>query len=242
MTSPILQLKDIEAGYGKMKILKGINMNINQGDLAAIIGPNGSGKSTTLKTIFGLLKLRKGEVILKEKNIAGQTPDQVVRKGIAYVPQGRMVFQTMTVQENLEMGGFILENSGIIKERTKELYKLFPILKEKQNQKASFLSGGQQQMLSIARALILKPEVLLLDEPSLGLDPNMMLEIFNIIKRVNSTGTTIILVEQNARMALALANKVFVLMAGEIAFAGDKSESTIAKLKQIYFGNGTNGK
>ncbi|MDD5193231.1 MAG: ABC transporter ATP-binding protein [Candidatus Nanoarchaeia archaeon] len=231
----ILQTKNLEASYGKLKVLNGIDIEVFQGDLIAIIGPNGSGKSTTLKTILGLLKSENGEIIFEEKKINKKNPYEIVKLGISYVPQGRMVFQNMTVEENLEIGGFILNDKKLLEERMKEIYSLFPTLHDKKYQKASFLSGGQQQMLSIARALILKPKILLLDEPSLGLAPNMMNEIFKIIKEINENGTTIILVEQNAQMALEIANKVCVLQAGKIVFKDIKEKINLEKLKKIYF-------
>jgi branched-chain amino acid transport system ATP-binding protein len=232
----ILQIKNIEAGYDKLKILNGINLDINKGDLIAIIGPNGSGKSTTLKSVLGLLKIHSGEIFFEGQKLNGKSPDEIVKLGISYVPQGRMVFQTMSVQENLEIGGFILGNKEILEHRIKEIYNKFPILHEKKNQKASFLSGGQQQLLSIARALVLKPEILFLDEPSLGLSPNMMNEIFDIIKAINKEGTTVVLVEQNAQKALEIANRVCVLQAGKIVFEDTKDKINLEKLKKIYFG------
>ncbi len=220
----MLQVKNLEAGYGHLKILKGINLEVKQGDLVALIGPNGSGKSTILKCIFGLLKINKGKIIFKKKNIANKNPDDIVKLGISYVPQGRRVFQTMTVKENLEMGAFILEKN-LIKERIEEVYNYFPILKEKKDQKATFLSGGQQQILSIGRSLMLKPELLLLDEPSLGLAPKTMIEIFRKIKEINKLGSTIILVEQNARMALEISNKAYVLESGKIVLYGSNLQN-----------------
>ena len=233
---PILSLEAVEAGYGKLQILRGINLEVEKGDLVAIIGPNGSGKSTSLKSIFGLVSVWSGKIRFKDNEITGKTPDKVVRMGISYVPQGRMVFQKMTVEENLEMGAYILDDKKLIKERMEKVFEFFPILAERRKQRATFLSGGQQQMLSIARALMLKPEVLLLDEPSLGLDPKMMADIFQKIKEINKAGTTIILVEQNAKMALEIANKICVLQTGEIAFSGKKNSSTLKTIEKIYFG------
>jgi len=232
----MLEIKHLEAGYGHLKVLKGINLMAKKGDLVALIGPNGSGKSTTLKCVFGLLKPTNGKILFKNKNIAGKNPDEIVKLGISYVPQGRRVFQTMTVEENLEMGGFILEDKNLIKERIKDIYNYFPILKEKKNQKATFLSGGQQQMLSMGRALMLKPELLLLDEPSLGLDPKTMVGIFRKIKEINKQGTTIVLVEQNTHMALEIADKAYVLEGGKIALH-DGIDLSKKSLKELYFGH-----
>lgn len=233
----MLEIKHLEAGYGHLKILKGVNLVAKKGDLVALVGPNGSGKSTTLKCIFGLLKAKKGKILLKRKNISELNPDEIVRLGVSYAPQGRRVFQTMTVEENLEMGGFILENKDRVKERIKEVYSYFPILKERKDQKASFLSGGQQQMLSIGRALMLKPEILLLDEPSLGLAPNVMIEIFRKIKEINKQGTTIVLVEQNAHMALEICNRAYVLEQGKIALHDGSSLANKKLVKLLYLGH-----
>ncbi len=233
----MLEIKHLEAGYGNLKILKGINLLAKEGDLLALIGPNGSGKSTTLKCIFGLLKLDKGKILFKNKDITNKSPNETVRQGISYVPQGRRIFSTMTVEENLEMGAFIIEDKNLVQKRIKEIYNYFPILKEKRNQKATFLSGGQQQMLSIGRALMLRPELLLLDEPSLGLDPNIMAEVFKKIKEINKQGTTIILVEQNAHMALEISNKVHVLEAGRIALYGGSEIVKKNLMKDLYFGH-----
>jgi|SRR3989344_903211 len=233
----MLEIKHLEAGYGHLKILKGINLVAKKGDLVALVGPNGSGKSTTLKCIFGLLKTKNGKILLKKKNISGLNPDEIVRLGISYVPQGRRVFQTMSVKENLEIGGFILNDKNLVSERIKEVYNYFPVLKERKDQKATFLSGGQQQMLSIGRALMLKPELLLLDEPSLGLAPNVMVDIFRKIKEINKQGTTIILVEQNVHMALEICNRAYVLEQGRIALHDGSSLANEELVKQLYLGH-----
>lgn len=235
----MLEVKELEAGYGKLQILKGINLVAKKGDLVALVGPNGSGKSTTLKSIFGILKPTKGQVLFNGKNISSKKPNDVVKLGISYVPQGRRVFQSMTVEENLEVGGFILNDDKLIRERIKEVYESFPILKQKKDQKATFLSGGQQQMLSIGRALMLKPDLLLLDEPSLGLAPNIMADIFNTIKEINKKGTTIILVEQNANMALEICSKAYVLDSGKIALksSSNSKESKKKLVKDLYLGD-----
>jgi branched-chain amino acid transport system ATP-binding protein len=233
----MINIKDLEAGYEKLQILKGINMNIQKGDLAVIIGPNGSGKSTTLKCIFGLVKPWKGSITLNGKDITNQRPHQIVKLKMSYVPQGRLVFQKMTVKENLEMGAYLIRDKSIIKDRLKEMFERFPILKEKQNIIASYLSGGQQQMLSIARALMLKPDVILLDEPSLGLSPKLMTEVFRKIKEINKQGVTIILVEQNARMALEICNKAFILEGGRVALKGGKELARRKIVKSLYLGH-----
>ncbi len=233
----ILKVEHLEASYGYLKILHGINLEVKKGDLVAIVGPNGSGKSTTIKTIFGLIKSHHGDVIFKDRHITNKEPHEIVRYGISYVPQGRIVFQTMTVEENLEMGGFTVKDNKIVKQRINEIYKVFPILKEKRNQMASFLSGGQQQMLSIGRALMLKPELILMDEPSLGLAPKTMLEIFKNIKEINKKGVTVILVEQNAHMALEICNKAYVLVQGRIALYGGPELVKSEIVKNLYLGH-----
>lgn len=233
----MLKIEHLEASYGYLKILHGINLEIKKGDLVAIVGPNGSGKSTTIKTIFGLIKAEKGSVIFKDKNITNKKPYEIVKYKIAYVPQGRMVFQTMTVEENLEMGAFTVTNNNEVKKRIEEIYEFFPILKDKRNQRATFLSGGQQQMLSIGRALMLKPELILMDEPSLGLAPKTMLEIFKKIKDINKKGVTVILVEQNAHMALKICNKAYVLEQGKIALQGGPELAKSEIVKNLYLGH-----
>ncbi len=233
----MIQVKDLESGYGKLQVLRGINLDIEKGDLVAIIGPNGSGKSTTLKCIFGLLKTWKGTIKFNKNFITNKRPDQIVKLGISYVPQGRLVFQTMTVLENLQMGAYLVKDKSIINQRLEKVFERFPILKEKQNQLASFLSGGQQQMLSIGRALMLDPELILLDEPSLGLSPKLMTDIFKKIKEINKEGTTVILVEQNARMALEICNKAYVLENGKIALHGGKELANKKEVKELYIGH-----
>ncbi len=233
----ILKVQHLEASYGYLKILRGINLEAEEGDLVAIVGTNGSGKSTTIKTIFGLVKADSGSVRFKDKLLTGKQPHEIVKFGLSYVPQGRMVFQTMTVEENLEMGAFIVKDSHIIKKRLEEIYEFFPILKEKKHQRATFLSGGQQQMLSIGRALMLKPELILMDEPSLGLAPKTMLEIFKKIKEINEKGTTVILVEQNAHMALEICNRAYVLEQGRIALYGGPELAKSKLVKDLYLGH-----
>ncbi len=232
----MLEVKSLEASYGNLKILNGIDLDVKRGDLVAIIGPNGSGKSTTIKTISGLIKPDGGSVKFNGEDITGWDPHVIVKLGLAYVPQGRMVFETLSVEENLEMGGFILKDKETMRKHMEEVYKFFPELKEKRHQKATFLSGGQQQMLSIGRAMMLKPDLLMLDEPSLGLAPNLMQEIFRKLGELNKKGTTIVLVEQNAYMALDICNKAYVLENGKAALYGDPRTTKKERVKSLYFG------
>jgi len=209
----ILEAIDIIAGYSKLDILKQVAIKVREGEIVSIIGPNGAGKSTLLKTIFGLLKPRQGRVTLQEKDITGLRPDKIVQEGISYVPQVDNIFPTLTIEENLEMGAFIRKDdfSG----RLAEIYDLFPMLAERRKQKAGQLSGGQRQMVAMGRALMLDPHVLLLDEPSAGLAPNLAAMIFGKIKAINQTGVSIIIVEQNAREALKMAHHGYVLAMGK---------------------------
>jgi branched-chain amino acid transport system ATP-binding protein len=232
----MLKLKNIKSGYGELEILKGINLEVKPGEIVAIIGPNGSGKSTTLKSIFNLCDIYSGKIIWKNKNITKLKTHEKIYEGISYVPQGRQVFRDLTVQENLEMGAFIMKDRNLIDTNIKDVYDKFPFLKQKTNQYAENLSGGQQQMLAIGRALIQNPQLLLLDEPSLGLSPKAMKEIFNKIKEINKEGVSIIIVEQNAKAAVEIADRTYILEDGKIALNGGKEILKNKKIKNIYFG------
>ena len=232
----MLQIKDLKSGYNEMEILHGVDLEVKSGEIVAIIGPNGSGKSTTLKSIFNLCKIYSGKIIWKNKNITKLKTHEKIFEGISYVPQGRQVFRDLTVHENLEMGAFIMKNKELVKTNIKDVYEKFPFLKEKQSKYADTLSGGQQQMLSIGRALIQNPQLLLLDEPSLGLSPKAMKEIFQKIKEINKEGVSIIIVEQNAKQAVELADRTYILEDGKIALAGGKEILKNPKIKDIYFG------
>ena len=233
---PLLKIIDLEAWYGELKILHDVNMEVYKGELVAIIGPNGSGKSTTLKSIAGVIQKKRGKIFLDGKKISRKQPHDVTRIGMSYVPQGRRVFPTMTVEENLEMGGFILD-PGVMKERLNDVYRFLPELRRWRNKKATFLSGGQQQLLSIGRALMLKPRLLLLDEPSLGLSPKAMQEIFRKIIDINKSGTTIVLVEQNAKAALTLADRAYVLELGKNKLTGKgKALLDDKRVSKLYLG------
>lgn len=233
----MLSIKNLESGYGKMQILFGINLNVKPNEIAVLIGPNGAGKSTLLKSIFNLIDVYKGQIIFKNKNITKIPTHELIELGISYVPQGRQIFQTLTVKENLEMGAFLTKEKELIEKRMEEvLEKHFPDLRKKLNDYAFSLSGGQQQMLAVGRALMQDPQLLLLDEPSLGLAPKIMKELFKKIQEINEEGVTIMIVEQNAKQATQIADKIFVLEDGKVALSGDKSLLKTKKIQHIYLG------
>ncbi|MEM3126447.1 MAG: ABC transporter ATP-binding protein [Candidatus Woesearchaeota archaeon] len=232
----MLQIKNLEAGYGNIRVLKGASITIKPCETVALVGPNGAGKSTVLKAIFNINDVYSGKILFKGKNITKIPTHELIELGISYVPQGRLIFSTMTVKENLEMGVHLLKDKDLIKKNMQEIFKKFPILKEKQQEYAFTLSGGQQQMLAIARALMQTPQILLLDEPSLGLSPIATKEIFKKIVEINKEGTAILIVEQNAKQAIAIADKTYVLEQGKIALKGGKNIIKNKKIKSIYLG------
>jgi len=215
----VLEARDVVAGYGEVDILHGVSIAVHRAEMAAVIGPNGAGKSTLLKAVFGLLPLRDGSVFVGGADVSGQAPDQLVRKGLGYVPQVENVFPSLTIQENLEMGAFVRRND--VRERLEAMYELFPDLAGRRGDNAGKLSGGQRQMLALARALMLDPTVLLLDEPSAGLSPKMIHAIFERIQAINESGTAILLVEQNAREALSVCQRGYVLAMGTNRLEGE---------------------
>jgi ABC-type branched-subunit amino acid transport system ATPase component len=215
----ILKVEDITAGYGSADILRGVFLELMEGEIVSIIGPNGAGKSTLLKAILGFLKPSKGKILLKGENIDKLKPDMIVAKGVSYVPQVQNIFPSLTVQENLEMGAFLRNDNIAV--RMQEMFELFPILRERRNQKAGQLSGGQRQLVAMGRALMLDPQVLLLDEPSAGLAPLFVEMIFEKVKDINSSGVSIVLVEQNAIEALTLSHRGYVLATGKNVMDGD---------------------
>ncbi|UJW84068.1 ABC transporter ATP-binding protein [Devosia sp. SL43] len=219
---PLIELKHVVGGYGGAPILNGVNMAIEQSDIGVIVGPNGAGKSTTLKAIFGLLKVTGGTIEFGGENVANSLPDKLVPKGLSFVPQEKNVFTSMSVEENLEMGAFTRRDD--FKGTMDWVYQMFPVLAEKRRQPAGELSGGQRQMVAMGRALMSKPKLLMLDEPSAGLSPRYVIEIFETIVRVNKEGVGILMVEQNARQALAFASKGFVLAQGQNRFTGTGPE------------------
>ncbi|HIX84655.1 MAG TPA: ABC transporter ATP-binding protein [Candidatus Megamonas gallistercoris] len=233
----LLKINDINVYYGAIHAIKGISLEVNEGEIVTLIGANGAGKSTTLRTISGLLKPKTGTIEFEGKNIAGIPAQNIVKAGISQVPEGRRVFAEMTVMENLELGAFIRKDKDGIAKDLKMVFERFPRLEERKNQDAGTLSGGEQQMLAMGRALMSRPRLLLLDEPSMGLAPLLIREIFSIIEDINKTGTTILLVEQNANMALSIANRAYVLETGRITLSGDAKELAASEdVRKAYLG------
>ena len=236
MASSLLAIRNLESGYGRLKALFGVTMNITPGEIAVLIGPNGAGKSTVLKSVFNLCDIKKGSITYKGKDITKLPTHERIQLGISIVPQGRQVFSNLTVRENLEIGGYMTKDKDLIEARIAEVLQHFPDLKPKIDANAFSLSGGQQQMLAMGRALMQDPQLLLLDEPSLGLAPKTTQELFARIKDINKEGTTILMVEQNAKAACAIADRIFVLEEGRIALHGGKKLLNDPRIKQIYLG------
>ena len=221
---PMLEVSDLVVNYGAIRALKGISFFVEQGEIISLIGSNGAGKTTTMHAVSNLLKKQAGTVRFKGENITTLAPDQIVRRRLVHVPEGRRVFANLTVRENLEMGAFTRRDKAGIKSDMEHVFELFPRLKERLAQAAGTLSGGEQQMLAMGRAIMTRPELLLLDEPSMGLAPILVDEIFDIIHRINAEGTTILLVEQNAFKAMSVANRVYILATGEVSASGPADE------------------
>ena len=233
----MLELNDVNVYYGAIHAIKGITLKVNAGEIVTLIGANGAGKSTTLRTISGLLKPKTGTVKFLDKDISGMPAHKIVREGISQVPEGRRIFAEMTVMENLELGAFIRDDKDGIAQDFKMVFDRFPRLEERKLQLAGTLSGGEQQMLAMGRALMSRPKLLLLDEPSMGLAPLLIKEIFNIIVDINKAGTTVLLVEQNANMALSIANRAYVLETGRITISGDAKELAASEdIRKAYLG------
>ena len=220
----MLELRHVYTRYGPVECLKGISLIVNQGEVVALLGANGAGKTTVLKTVSGLVRPVAGEVLFKGKNISLASPESVVRLGVAHAPEGRKIFQKLDVLENLELGAFTRSDRAGIQKDMENIFALFPVLHQRIKQKAGTLSGGEQQMLAIGRALMSRPSVLLLDEPSLGLAPLLVSTIFRMIETVHRQGMTILLVEQNAHMALKVANRAYVLEIGQVVAEGSSDE------------------
>lgn len=220
----LLELKNVEAAYGNIKALKGINLSVEEGKIVTLIGANGAGKSTTMKTIMGVMKPTAGEIRFKGESLVGKKPYSIVSTGVVLVPEGRQILQNMTVRENLELGAYQRKDKEGIREDLSKVFERFPRLFERQNQFGGTLSGGEQQMLAIGRAMMAKPELMLLDEPSMGLAPLVVQQIFEVIRDINKMGTTVLLVEQNARKALQIADYAYVMETGKIVMEGLASE------------------
>ncbi len=233
----MLQLKDVNVFYGVIHALKGINIHIEEGEIVTLIGANGAGKTTTLRTISGLEKMKSGNITFEGKDIGKTKASEIVSLGISQSPEGRRVFPQMSVMENLEMGAYTRKDKTGVKQDFDRVFSIFPRLHERKQQLAGTLSGGEQQMLAIARALMSKPRLLLLDEPSMGLAPLVVKEIFNIVKEINKEGTTVLLVEQNASMALKVANRAYIITNGEIELEGNAIDLLHdEKVKKAYLG------
>ncbi|MDQ0272459.1 ABC transporter ATP-binding protein [Cytobacillus purgationiresistens] len=232
----MLKVSGIDAYYGKIQVLKNVSLQVEEGSIVTILGANGAGKTTTMKSVSGLLKPQKGKIEFLGEDVTGLRPDQLLRKGIALVPEGRQILAGMTVLENLEMGAYHRKDNEVEKDLNKMMER-FPILKEREKQLGGTLSGGQQQMLAIARAIMSKPKLLLLDEPSMGLAPLIVSDIFKIIKEINGSGTTVLLVEQNARQALRISDSGFVLETGKIVAEGKANELlNDSRIMEAYLG------
>lgn len=233
----MLEVKDLSVNYGVIQAVKNVSFEINEGEIVTLIGANGAGKSTIVKTISGLLKPREGQIIYQGEDITREKAPQIVMDGISQVPEGRHIFAGMTVMENLQMGAFLQKKSSEAAESYQEIFARFPILKKRKNQDAATLSGGEQQMLAIGRALMAKPKLLLLDEPSMGLSPLFIKDIFTIIKELNQKGTTILLIEQNAKQALSIANRGYVLATGSVQLTGTGQDLLAnSEVQKVYFG------
>jgi branched-chain amino acid transport system ATP-binding protein len=237
VTVALLEVRDLHAGYGKLEILKGVSLDVQSGQVVSIIGPNGAGKSTVFKTLFGLLPARQGRVMLDGENVTNQSPADLLRRGMAYVPQGRNVFPLMTVEENLRLGAYTRPRSAELEAEIERLYETFPVLRESRRRRAGDLSGGQQQMLEMARALLLKPRLILLDEPTLGLAPLVFKEIFRIVESLRRLGQTILMVEQNAAKALEISDYAYVLELGQNRYEGaGEAIRNDERVRRLYLG------
>ncbi len=233
----MLEIKDLHVYYGAIHAIKGISLTVRQGEIVTLIGSNGAGKSTTLRTVSGLLKPKEGDILFEGESIAGRPAQSIVKAGISQVPEGRRIFANMTVLENLELGAFTRSDPEGIQADMETVFQRFPRLLERKEQAAGTLSGGEQQMLAMGRALMSRPRLLLLDEPSMGLAPLLIREIFSIIVDINKTGTTVLLVEQNANMALSIAHRAYVLETGRIALSGDAAKLAASEeVRKAYLG------
>ncbi len=241
MSENILQIKDLVVSYGGIEAVKGISFDVPKGDIVTLIGANGAGKSTVLKTISGVVKPKSASITFEGTEISGKTPDFIVSKGVTLVPEGRRVFPNLTVLENLKIGAYLRKDKKEIQKDTEHVYELFPRLKERSWQLAGTLSGGEQQMLAVGRALMSAPKLIMMDEPSLGLAPLVVQDIFSIIRQINSEGITVLLIEQNANMALKIADKAYVMETGRITMEGTGAELLADEtIKEAYLGKTKN--
>jgi branched-chain amino acid transport system ATP-binding protein len=233
----MLEVNNIDVYYGVIHALKNVSLKVQEGEIVTPIGANGAGKTTTLRTISGLIKPTKGSIYFRGEKINSTNPQEIVAKGISHVPEGRHIFQDMSVSENLELGAFLRKDKNGIEDDYEMIYSKFPILKDRSKQRAGTLSGGEQQMLAIGRALMSRPKLLLMDEPSMGLAPLLVQEIFSIIKEINNQGTTILLVEQNANIALSIADRAYVIEIGSVVIEGSGKElAKSEEIKKAYLG------
>jgi branched-chain amino acid transport system ATP-binding protein len=232
----MLSIKNLHAGYNGLKVLKGIDVHVKPNEIVALIGPNGAGKSTVIKAIFNIANVYDGKIIFKDKDITNMKTHQLMKLGISYVNQGRINFGNLTVEENLTIGADSIHDSSVVKKNLDAVYKKFPVLKERRKSLAYGLSGGQQQMLALGRALMHKPSLLLLDEPSLGLSPLLQKQLFKIIQDLRDDGISILIVEQNAKRAIEMADRTYVLEDGKIALMGGKDIVNHEKIKSVYLG------
>lgn len=234
----MLKLDNISAYYGNINALNSIDLEVKKGEIVSLLGANGAGKSSTLKVISGLLEPREGDVSFKDNKITGMEPEKIVDQGIIHIPEGRQIFPALTVEENLKIGAYRIRKSTNWRDKLADIFDYFPVLSDRRQQKGGTLSGGEQQMLAIARGLMAEPELLMLDEPSLGLAPLIVKDIFKIIKKINSEGVTILLVEQNANMALKVANRAYILETGDIVHSGNaKDLASDEKVIEAYLGS-----
>jgi branched-chain amino acid transport system ATP-binding protein len=235
--APLLSVEGVRAGYGPIEVLKGISLEVNEGEIVTMIGANGAGKTSTLMCISGVNRVRAGRIVFRGEEIQNRPPNEIVTRGLSQSPEGRKIFPRLTVLENLQMGAFTRRDPKEIADDLEKAFAMFPILKERQAQAGGTLSGGEQQMLAVARALMSRPKLLLLDEPSLGLAPMICIRIFDVLRELNRQGMTVLLVEQNARMALKLAHRGYVLETGTI-LRSDRAEALLAdpKIKDAYLG------
>ena len=233
----MLEVKDLKVSYGMIEAIKGISFEVNQGEIVSLIGSNGAGKSTTLRTISGIKPAKSGQILYEGQDILKSIAMKIVKAGISQVPEGRHVFKGMSVKENLLMGAYTRKDRDGLKEDMEKSFEYFPIIKERLNQDAATLSGGEQQMVAMARALMAKPKLLLLDEPSMGLAPLFIQQIFNIIEEINAAGTTVLLIEQNAKQALSISDRAYVMETGKILLSGSGQELlTSEKVQEAYLG------